>query len=307
MGSALPMRKCSRCDDRRPGIRRASRFWVVALALLGVVSPGSAFAREPAPRGSPLGWTLLETGLELGTFRAPLDSPVGESRIHILRVDPSAFELRLLMSVAIPDGRSLSAREWCLNRGLVAAINAGMYQADAHTSIALMTTRTFTNNPRLTKANTVLAFERLAGDVPPVQIIDRTCQDFAALRGSYGSLVQGIRMISCDRCNVWTAQPRRWSAAVIGTDHQGRVLLIHVRSPYSMHDLTDMLLELPIDLMRLQYAEGGPEAQLFIRSASREFEFLGSYETGLFENDNNTRAWPVPNVIGIARLGTGSD
>jgi hypothetical protein len=28
---------------------------------------------------------------------------------------------------------------------------------------------------------------------------------------------------------------------------------------------------------------------------------VGSYETGFLEDDSNTRAWPIPYVIGIAR------
>ena len=32
-----------------------------------------------------------------------------------------------------------------------------------------------------------------------------------------------------------------------------------------------------------------------------ELELIGSYETGFLENDDNARAWPVPNVIGVVR------
>ena len=87
-------------------------------------------------------------------------------------------------------------------------------------------------------------------------------------------------------------------------DRQGRVLFIHVRSPYTMHNLIDILLELPIGLRNAMYVEGGPEAQLYVRSGDFEAERVGSYETDFFENDLNDHAWPVPNVIGIVRLST---
>jgi hypothetical protein len=29
---------------------------------------------------------------------------------------------------------------------------------------------------------------------------------------------------------------------------------------------------------------------------------FGSFETGLFESDENDQAWPVPNIIGVVRL-----
>jgi phosphodiester glycosidase len=190
-------------------------------------------------------------------------------------------------------GRPLSAREWCARGGLVAAINASMYQTDHRTSVSLMKTATHVNNPRLSKDRTVLAFDRLDASVPPVALIDLDCDDFGGLRGKYGTLVQSIRMISCRGANVWTQRPQHWSTAAIGRDAQGRVLFIHVRSPYSTHDLIDILVELPLGIERAMYVEGGPEAQLYVNSGGREREWVGGVE--------NHRAWPVPNVIGIAR------
>ena len=83
----------------------------------------------------------------------------------------------------------------------------------------------------------------------------------------------------------------------VGLDATGHVLFIHTRSPYTMHDLIDALLAAPLDLVALQYAEGGPEATLSIEAGAKDVTFVGSYETGFFESDDNTRAWPVPNVL----------
>src|SRR5206468_3610842 len=90
-------------------------------------------------------------------------------------------------------------------------------------------------------------------------------------------LVQSIRMISCNGENVWSRQERRWSTAAIGMDALGRILFLHVRSPYSTHDLIDILKALPLGLTRAMYAEGGPEAQLFVSSGAEEHEWVGSY------------------------------
>ncbi len=88
-------------------------------------------------------------------------------------------------------------------------------------------------------------------------------------------------------------------------DHAGRVLFIHVRSPFSTHDLINALLELPIDLQNAMYAEGGPEAQLYVSSGSRQLEFTGSYDSSFnssfSENDAINIAMRVPNVIGVER------
>jgi hypothetical protein len=263
-------------------------------ALLGLLAAGALAAQNPATV-----WRPLEAGLELGTFPLARQAACGDSRARVLRVDPAYYELRLVMASAAPDSQPRTARQWCREAGLVAAINAAMYQSDARTGTSLMVTRGHTNNPRLSRDNSVLLFDPLTPGLPPVRIVDRTCDDWAAARSRYGSLVQGIRMLACDGRNTWAEQPKRWSAAAIGTDDRGRLLLIHVRSPYSMHDLVDLLRELPLDLTRLQYAEGGPEAQLYARGGGEEYEFVGSYETGFFEDDGNTVALPVPNVIGV--------
>jgi hypothetical protein len=140
---------------------------------------------------------------------------------------------------------------------------------------------------------------RQVGDATPVQIFDREQQDFNELRPRYATLVQSIRMVSCDRRNVWAPSDRRFSAAAIGVDRRGRVLFIHARTPWPVHELVQALLALPIDLAQAMYVEGGPEAQLFARGGGRELERVGTFEgTG-----GNASAWPVPNVVAAVRRG----
>ena len=270
----------------------------IVAAAAGSAAPAGAAAQKAR---APEAWVALEPGLDLGEFPATRRSARGDSIVRVLRADPNRFELRLMNASAPGQGRALTAKEWCVRGGLVAAINASMYQADHRTSVSLMKTATHVNNPRLSKDRAILAFDRLDASVPPLTLIDRDCDDFERLRSRYGTLVQSIRMISCRGANVWTQQPRRWSTAAIGRDTQGRVLFIHARAPYSTHDLIDILLELPLGIDRAMYVEGGPEAQLYVKSGGREHEWVGSYESGFNEDDDNHRAWPVPNVIGIAR------
>jgi uncharacterized protein YigE (DUF2233 family) len=246
-------------------------------------------------------WTTLEPGLELGEFPAPQRSGSGDSIVRALRIDPERFELTLLNASAPGEGELRTARGWCERHRLVAAINASMYQTDYRSSVSLMRTREHVNNIHLSKDKAVLAFDRRDGDVPKVQIIDRECQDFAAVSPHYGTLVQSIRMLSCDGRNVWKQQPLRSSTAAIGVDRRGRVLFLHVRSPYSTHDLIEILKGLPLDLRSAMYVEGGPEAQLYVAAGGAEHEFLGSFETRLHESDDRIVALPVPNVVGVAR------
>jgi hypothetical protein len=267
-------------------------------ALLGAATFAADFDGRPLP----MRWELLEPGLEFGTASSPIPSDAGDSRIRVLRIDPQRFQLLLLNSSASSDRTRLTAKEWAERSGLVAAINASLYQTDQSTSIALMKSRTHTNNPRLSKHNTVLLFDRLDDSVPPVQIVDRTCRDLDAIRPRYGAMVQSIRMVSCARANVWTQQPEnKWSTAAIGIDQRGRLLFIHVRSPLSTHDLIDALLALPLELREAMYVEGGPEAQLYVHAGGRELEFVGSHGSS-FAGIENTMALPIPNVLGIRRV-----
>jgi Phosphodiester glycosidase len=264
--------------------------------------PGGSADRPPPATASASStpWNILEPGLELGSFEAPLPAAAGDSRIRVLRIDPRRFRLELLMASAADPPRRLSARDWCLRNDLVAAINASMYQEDLLSSVALMRAPGHVNNPRLSRDRAILAFDPLRPGLPEVQILDSECGTVEELRDLYGTLVQSIRMISCTGRNVWAAQPRRFSAAATGLDGAGRVLFLHARSAYSMHDLIEMLRQLPLDLRGALYGDGGSEAQLYVRAGGREYEFTGSHDPDHAAEGGGP---PVPNVIGVARRG----
>ena len=247
------------------------------------------------------GWQQLDKGLELGIFRAPQAAAGGDSLVRVLRIDPKHFQLRLLNASQIENGVPLTPKQWCRQNGLVAAINPSMYQTDFKTSVSLMRTKVHTNNPRLSKDMTILAFDRQGAGVPRVKIIDRQCEDFQSWKQAYGTLVQSIRMISCTGKNVWKPQARRWSTSAIGVDEQDKVLFIHVRALYSTHDLINILKKLPLNISRAMYTEGGPQAQLYINSGNQELELTGSYETNSNEANEGSISWPLPNVLGISK------
>jgi len=247
-------------------------------------------------------WIQLEPGLEFGAFISPDKSPVGDNLIRILKIDPSRFQFRLLNASASPGGERLSANQWAQKNGMVAAINASMYQADKRTSVSLMKTFGHVNNSWFSKDRALLVFDPKKRSLPQAQILDRDCQSVDQLRTLYHTLVQSIRMISCEGKNVWEQQDKKWSTAAIGMNQTGDILFIHVRSPFSTHDLIDNLLKLPIQLKRAMYVEGGSEAQMYIHSGKNELEFVGSYSTGANETDTNSLAWPIPNVVGITRI-----
>jgi len=278
--------------------RRGSRA-VPARAVLGAVLSIAALRCAPAPTDAAApGWSELEPGLELGVFQAVRPPDLGDGRIRVLRADLRRFALRLFNASAPEHGQRLTAREWCARHGLVAAINASMYQEDYRTSVSLMRAPGHVNNARLTRDKAVLAFDPLEAGLAPARIIDLECEAFEDWRGRYGTMIQSIRMLSCRGENVWSPQPGRWSVAAIGVDGDGRVLFIHTRSAYSVHDLIDEIAALPLSLGGLMYAEGGRQAQLHVRGPDRTYDFVGGPGA---EAGDDYAAWPVPNVVGLVR------
>ena len=258
---------------------------------------GKPAADKPASPETGKAWERLDAGLDLGSFRSRL-AATGDGMVRVLRIDPARYRLRLLNASSEQGGRPRTVRDWAERHHLAAAINASMYQADMRSSVSLMLTRGHVNNPRLSKDKAVLAFDPLGEGLPQAQIIDRECQDFTALRERYGTLVQSIRMVSCDGRNVWEPRQGAWSTAAIGMDKSGRILFIHSRSPHTTHDLIEVLLELPIDLKNAMYVEGGSEAQLFVAAGGRKLEFSGAVADP--EDTSTARlVWPIPNAVGI--------
>lgn len=267
---------------------------IVPLLVLLLLLPAAAGAKNTST------WTPLEPGLELGVFDSPTPSQLGDSKIRVVRVDPTRFEV-VVLAASQHDQSSRSAADWAREFGLNAAINASMFKTDWLTSVSHLKVGDHLNNPDLTGDMMVFATGPRTDNVPPVQLIDRECQDLQQVAESYTTLVQSIRMLSCTGENVWKQQPKQWSHAVTGIDAEGRLLLIHARSPWSTHDFIEILRALPLGLVRLQYGDGGPPAQLYVQSGVRQEQFIGSYETGIKESDTNERAWQIPNVIGVRR------
>ncbi len=258
-----------------------------------------SFSSESAATSN---WRSLEPGMDMGLFLAPKKSIVGDSLIKVLRADPHFFALKLLNSSASKTKKRYSVKTWVNQNSLVAGINASMYQRNQVSSVSYMKTGNHLNSKWLSKDKTVLAFDPIEKEIPKVKIIDRECEDFRTLRKKYATLIQSIRMVSCKGKNVWAPQNKIWSTAAVGTDIKGRILFIHVRSPYSTHDLINMLMQIPIKLERAMYVEGGADAQLYINTGKEEHEFIGSYSTGLREHDQNTFSHPIPNVLGLIRV-----
>ena len=236
--------------------------------------------------------------MQLGEYVPATKSEIGDSKITILRINPKFYTFRLLESVRYKDQRRTAA-QWCQQEKLVACINAGMYQPDGR-NVGYMRNYKSVNNAAFNADNCLLAFNPADSLRAEIKLIDRGCEaDWEQQAQRYHSVSQSVRMIDCHRNNTWAQQPKKWSSVVWGIDNDGQALMIFCRSPYTMHDYVDILLQSPLNIQQAMYLEGGPEASLYVKSGRTERNLFGSYETGFTENDDSRAAFTLPNVIGI--------
>jgi hypothetical protein len=258
-------------------------------ALLAVLLPAGLTGDVP-PAGGP--WRTVAPGVEVGR----LPAKAGGAVVTVVRVDPRQNAFRLLSARLEGLAEPPTAPQWAERAGVLGVINAGMFQEDGLTPVAYARSGDRVLNGRWNRDNAVFVAEPAAA-----RILDRTCDDVPRESASYTVVVQNIRMLDCEGRNVWARQARRWSTACVGADAEGRILFMHVRAPFSTHDLIEVLRALPLRLTRLMYVEGGPEASLYLKVGGETVVAeMGSFETGFFESDDNRRFWPLPNVLGFA-------
>jgi hypothetical protein len=272
----------------------AKCFVLLGVAAWAVFPPSVSTGEESF-------WRNVAEGLSIGEFDSLIRSNMKDSKITIVKIDPKFYSFKLLC--ASEHGRmKMTARKWCEKFGLIAAVNAGMYQKDGFTNVGFMKNFNHFNNPQLNSLyKAVLAFNPTQPDIPEIQIIDLRCQDFESTGSKYQTLIQNIRMISCRQENVWARKDQVWSMAVFGIDKSGNALFIFTEAPYSGHDFANMLLSLPISIFNALYLEGGPEANLFFSLNDVQRERIGIRETGLQEDSVRAVARPIPNLLGITK------
>jgi hypothetical protein len=222
--------------------------------------------------------------------------PIGDRCLTLVRIDPARHRPRLL--TARRDGGQRAAPGWAADFDLIAVINASMFHDDLR-STGLMVDRGHVNNGRDNpRFGGYLAFDPVDPADPPLHAAGRDCPgfDLADLRARYRVVVQNYRLLDCAGGAIAWQDPKIYSSAAIGVDRDGRAVLLHVRAPYRMRDLSAMLAAPALRLRAMHYVEGGPEASLWVRGA---VEAVGSFETGFVEDDGNRRFWDIPNVIGF--------
>ncbi|MBF0520719.1 MAG: phosphodiester glycosidase family protein [Nitrospirae bacterium] len=246
-------------------------------------------------------WIRLDTGLEFAEFEALADTTGDSVKISVLRVNPTNYELKLF-TIADLGGMSMSAKEWAKKYKLLAVTNAGMYQEDGKTNVGFMKSKGRILNSRISKAyKTMLTLEPKDKNDREFQIIDMECEKDDKKIDKYMTVIQNIRMISCNQENVWTPQTNVWSIAALGMDKSGNILFLMSVTPMTVHDFIKILLQLPLKIHVAMYLEGGKQASLYINTGGREIERAGKTGVNISSKNTGDLFWPIPNVLGLVK------
>jgi hypothetical protein len=217
--------------------------------------------------------------------------------VDAVRADAARFTLKLL-SQRDDAGPPRDAPTWLSAFHLSAVINAGMFH-ESGDPVGLIVADGIERSKRNTKMSGYLAWDPVDANDPRITLAGADCGSFdlAALRGRYHSIVQSYRLLGCDGAAISWLDPKQYSAAAIGLDRSGRVVLLHARAAVTMGELSRALAA--HDLVGALFLEGGPEASLVAKGSEGELSRVGSYETKFVENDENHVFWTLPNVIGL--------
>ncbi len=246
-------------------------------------------------------WKKIDTGVHIGEFVSLQKSITGDSKITIIKIDPHIYSFKLLCADELKHS-NLTAKEWCRRYNLLGAINAGMFQMDYKSNVGFMKNYKYMNNPVINpRYFSVAAFNPIDTTHAFFHIYDIDESNMKNIINNYNTVIQNLRLIKRPALNRWSQQNKMWSEAALGQDKNGNVLFIFSSSPYSMHDLNNNLINLPIKIICAQHLEGGPEASLYFSHNNVIIEKVGSYETDFNENNDNTKFWQIPNVIGFSK------
>jgi hypothetical protein len=265
-------------------------FCLLALAGVGRAAPPDAGT-----------WQKLADGMEYGAFTLDEHPRWSDGLLHVVRLDPDKVELKALL--ASENGNvNRTAGDWAAHGGVLATVNAGMYQPDQKTNVGYLRDGAHLNNPSWKESyKSMLVFGPQAPGHPPWTMVDVEADADRKAADDYRFAVQNLRLIRAESGrghNVWSQNPRAWSEAAIAQDAHGRLLFLFSRSPLTMFDYNDRVLALPLGIVRAMHVEGGPEASLSIRAPGLKLDLCGSFETGFVGDDANAKQWAIPNVIG---------
>lgn len=246
-------------------------------------------------------WQELAHGVSFCETDAPLRSIKGDSKITILKINPSYVEFELATTTAMDSVRR-PVNFWADTLNFNIVFNAGMYDlARPLISRGLLKNGEHTNQRILKEGwNTVLALNPIdSKNSKNAKIFDLQCNSFDQFSRSYSGLIQGIRMLDCEGNTMLWKKSQYCSMLVCAQDKEDNLYLIFTRSPYSHNQMIRFMKQFPTPLHSAIYMEGGPETSLYVHIGDFCMQKVGSYVSGTYPKDSNAVYWGLPNVVGI--------
>ncbi len=291
------------CGVRRRSGTKRIRFFCGMLLCVMIFSVKAAWGQQVIPAGDyPFdstarypNWHTVSPGLELSYLPLPprllaqnQGTPLSDSRLILLRIDPESHEFVLLMSSQ--DGVKRTLSSWMDDFDLLVVTNASMYQKDGTSSIGLMRSREHVNNPKQpSRLGAFFVSDPTDAALPKADILDRNNPKLEELLAKYGTVFQNFRVLDPQGASLWPADGPAHSLGMLGRDNAGRIFFIFSQSPLNPAGLGEFLNTGPVgkslELTALMYVEGGKEAGL------------------LMKIDGTAKLWsglPARNILGLA-------
>ena len=281
-----------------------NRLFVIYIVLACIWSCSEGRMVKVKQKPNYANWTTLTKGMEYREINAPKKSFMGDSKLAILRMDPSQFQFDLFTATQ-HDSIPKSVQKWSDSFHLMVAFNAGMYDLNQPLiSRAYLKNGKHLNNGQLLEDfNLMMAL----GPKPKrqrsnIEVLDLTCANWEQEKNNFKGFAQGLRMIDCNASPMyWKKKIQSCSMLVAAEDQKGWFYLIFTRSPYTHNQMIDFMKQMPGGLHDAIYLEGGPETSLLINVNGHHIKKVGSWVSTTWESDANKHFWPLPNIVGVRK------
>jgi hypothetical protein len=245
-------------------------------------------------------WVELTKGISYIEKTAPTPSVVNDSKISILKIDPSVAEFEI-KSATQNNNEALCVVDYAEKFNYNIVINASMYDLrnQLKSKGLLINDKSYANNPELyPQYNMMICANPTKDGLPNFCVNDLTLKPWNTIRTKYESFAQGLRMIDGNGNPMsWNKRKQSCSQLIVAEDKQGMIYFIFTRSPYSQNYMIEFMVNM--GLLNAIYMEGGPQTSLFVHIGDHRIEKLGSYVSNTYPTDANGEFWPLPNVIGV--------
>ncbi|MCX7957657.1 MAG: phosphodiester glycosidase family protein [Deltaproteobacteria bacterium] len=235
------------------------------------------------------GFKNLANGVEYRSFKLSSYSEY-EGEIHIVRINPNKVKPEVFTSKE-HKLKPMTAKEWLEKFNLNIVINLGMYHKDFSTHVGYLKNGDNINNPKFNEYKSALLFNPSEKNLPYAIIIDLDNPNEKEMVNKYKTIVQNLRLIKGKGVNVWKKTGSLWPEAGIASDTNGNLLIFFTTTPVIMFELNEILLKLPLNIVKAFHTDGGPPASLSLHFKDFSLDLSGNTVSGEQE--------PIPNILGF--------